>query len=121
MTQYTVTRLRLCTKVGDETHNSNEVSTPAALHPQQSYMGISLTNLDCLVGKDDDAFLPYISAEFYHSQYPHLYFVPYEDILGIGRKNQLHEGVYRVRCKTNNEKFVFKEPTFPFDIESQSN
>ena len=117
----TITRVLLRTTVEDGNVPSNMVRVPAALrHPLRSYMGISLDNLECLVGEDDASVIPYTSAELYYNRQPHLRFVQFKDVSGIGESDRkLHDGVYKVDI--DNESFVYKEPTTPDDIKSQTN
>lgn len=116
-----ITRIQLWTKFEDRHIPSNSVHITTALyHPLESYIGVSLHNLQCLIGEDDTSVIRYPSADLYIHQKPHLRFVWCEDVVGIGDKDgKLHDGVYKV-C-VGEESFVYKEPTSPDDIKSQVN
>ena len=92
---------------------------PVALgHLTRPYMGLSLNNLECLIGEDETYVIRYTSAECYSQQQLHPPFVLSKDVVGIGEKDgKLHEGVYKVRV--GEASFVYKEPTTPDDVKSQ--
>lgn len=119
----TITRIRLRTKVGTEIDPLNGILVPGALrHSLHPYRGVPLSNLECLVDKDDTAAIPYTSLEVYKQRYPHLPFVKLEHVIGIGAEDcKLADGVYTVYCETEYKRFVYKEPNTPLQIRSLMN
>ena len=114
-----ITRIILRTRVEDRHRPSNTMHVPVALrHLTRPYMGLSLNNLECLIGEDETYVIRYTSAECYSQQQLHPPFVLSKDVVGIGEKDgKLHEGVYKVRV--GEASFVYKEPTTPDDVKSQ--